>query len=264
MVVNIMLTLTLLGLSGWQTTTAGGDLESAGGFNPWQSKVCQSAPFVYMRPFMFTYKDKLGAHATSIYCGWPDVNSNLRLCITVFGFVTVCMLFSKFLYGKFLGRVARTLLLFFTGIHFASFVLDCNASIVGGASCDGKFTGTALGTYFSTSGATLTCNAVNYPGLCFLDFLQVVLYYLLFECWGMCKDLYNVKAEEEDDDDDEGDDEDDAAPRKRKGGKRKGGKAQSTKNPLQSTDEYADPDEDEEDQGAATVSIIYSKTDVDR
>jgi len=56
----------------------------------------------------------------------------------------------------------------------------------------------------------------------------------------MCKDLYNVKLEDEDDDD-----EDDEPRGRRK--KRGEDDAESTRNPVHASDEYADEEEDGED-----------------
>lgn len=149
------------------------------------------------------------------------------MCISVFGCLSVIALFFDTPVSR---RAARTILLFFTSIHFASFVLDASQSIAGGNACSSKFPNTGLGT--TIGGQTIKCNTVNYPGLCALNFIQVVLYYLLFECWSMCGNLYNNKVGDAEDDEprknrrDDGDEED----------------GESTKNPLQEFDE----DEDEE------------------
>lgn len=66
--------------------------------------------------------------------------------------------------------------------------------------------------------------------------MQVVLYYLLFECWSMCGNLYNHTAGDADDDDDK--------PKKKRRGHDDEEEEEdegATKNPLQEFDE------DEED-----------------
>lgn len=95
---------------------------------------------------------------------------------------------------------------------------------------------TLAGLGSAIGGQSITCNTVNYPGLCALNFMQVVLYYLLFECWSMCGNLYNKST---------GGDDDEDKPKKKKRGhddeeeEEEGGT--TTKNPLQEFDE------DEED-----------------
>lgn len=35
---------------------------------------------------------------------------------------------------------------------------------------------------------------VNYPGVCILDLIQALGFFTMFECWGMCENLYNQKS----------------------------------------------------------------------
>ena len=46
----------------------------------------------------------------------------------------------------------------------------------------------------TTAGATVTCDMVNYPGVCVLDLIQALGFFTMFECWGMCENLYNEKS----------------------------------------------------------------------
>lgn len=112
---------------------SGGSLGIAG----WQDNICQAIPYSYLKPFSFT----MAGGSTASYCGWPNTNTDLRLCVSVFGFISV---FALFFESPISRRGARSILLFFTSIHFASFVLDASQSIAGGSACTSKFPNTGL------------------------------------------------------------------------------------------------------------------------
>ena len=228
--------LALMIISGLQMASDGGSFASTNGIGAWAVNICQASPYIYLQPFSFT----AGSSGSSSYCGWPSPNSNLRLICSVFGFVATFALFFK----SPLSKWARSILLFFTSIHFASFVLDASQATAGANACTTKFPNTDLGT--TIGGSSITCSSVNYSGITVLNFIQVVLYYLLFETWSMCANLYNQTS-------DDGDDDDDDQPKKKRRKRRgddgeedeeEGGDGQkSTRNPLQDFDEDGE-DED--------------------
>lgn len=232
--ISLGVSMAIMIISGVQMANDGGSFATANGISGWSADICTSIPYKYLKPFSFT---AAGGSAPS-YCGWPDENTDIRLIGSVFGFVFTFVLFFK----SPLSRFARTILIFFTGIHFASFVLDASQSAAGASACTTKFPNTALGS--AVGGQAITCDAVNYPGLTVLNFIQVILYYLLFETWSMCGNLYNKTDDDDeeydekpkkrrkrrDDDEDEDDDE--------SGGKK------TTRNPLQDFDEEDGEDED--------------------
>ena len=226
--------LALMVISGLQMAGDGGAFAASSGISGWSKNICAAIPYTYLKPFSFT----IGGGGSPSYCGWPDQNTNIRLIGSVFGFLFVFALFFK----SPLSRFARTIMIIFTSLHFASFVLDASQDVSGASACSSKFPNTGLGT--SIGGSTVTCDTVNYSGLTVLNFIQVILYYLLFETWSMCANLYNATPDDSDDEDkpkkkrrkhhdDEEEDEYDEE-----------GNRKSTRNPLQDFDEEGGEDED--------------------
>jgi len=231
--ITMGVSLALMIISGVQMASDGG----SSGVGGWSANICSSIPYTYLKPFSFT----LGSGSNPSYCGWPDQNTDIRLVGAVFGFLFVFALFFK----SRLSNYGRTVMITFTSLHFASFVLDASQCAAGANACTNKFPNTGLGT--TIGGQTVNCDSVNYPGLTVLNFIQVILYYLLFETWSMCGNLYNTTADDDDDDDKpkktrrkrrDGDEEDDDEEDGNKTGK-------STRNPLQDFDEE-DGGEDED------------------
>ena len=224
-------------ISGVQMAGGGGSFAASSGIGGWTTSICGSIPYMYLKPFSFT----VGSGSTPSYCGWPDQNTDIRVVGSVFGFLFTFALF----FPSKLSNFARTIFIVFTSLHFASFVLDASQSVAGSSACTNKFPNTSLGS--SIGGGSVTCNAANYAGLTVLNFIQVVLYYLLFETWSMCSNLYNKTA---DDDEDDEDDKPKKKRRKNRGGDdedgedEEGGGAKSTRNPLQDFDEDGGEDED--------------------
>lgn len=182
--------LILMILSGYTTQVADGgygvsvDLT----FASWSEKVCEASPMIYLRPFSFTYTIGGAVSSTSSKCPWPVTNTAFRFIVTIISFFLILALYVKSILSKF----GRTIFLIYALLFFACFILDTNQAVVGSAACVLMFKDTPLGNSLVQHGATVTCSDSANALVIIIDLVLTVMFYVCFECWGMCPDLYNI------------------------------------------------------------------------
>ena len=197
----------LLGLSGFLTESQGGDFSKLNspipvrvgnvttypslGYSNWNNEVCLASPYVYLRPFAFSYKDANGTSSSlNSFCPYPSSLSTFRFCICCLSIVTIFILFFKTPLSFFARQVWITYALLF----FASFVLDINAVVTGEATCHSDFVNTQLQDDINLAGLSLTCNLSNYAGLTVVDLVVCSHFFLLYTAWALAQDLYQEKT----------------------------------------------------------------------
>lgn len=192
LVIILFCIIILFGLSGYTAEAAdGGYSKIDSDYSNWQSKACEASPMLYLRPFSFHFTSGATKSVTVARCPWPVTESAYRLTVACVSFLIVISLFIK----TILSRFGRSILLLFSLLYFASFILDTNQTIIGFDTCRNNFKDTPLGNSLSSHGVTITCYS-NFPGgVVFFDLVISLLFYLAFECWGMCPNLYNGTAE---------------------------------------------------------------------
>lgn len=184
-----MTTLVAIALSAYSLQDSPGDLITVDeSFRRWKSDYCDALPVYFLKPFTFTFTVPSNGFSSSYssYCGFSISLAAYRLVIQCVTFVLVVALFRK----TFLSSFARSIL--FTGFicNFICFVLDSNAAFVGQEACRSLFVDTALGLQLSLDGISINCYN-DVPIVMFLfDLWLAFQYYLVFECWAMCSNLY--------------------------------------------------------------------------
>ena len=203
MTFGLVWSIVIMGVSGWQMRYDGGDaaaLDPTGSMVDWYNNVCKSSPYMYLRPFYFTYSTTSDTTGTSwsrpSFCGWPETNSAFRVSVAVLSFVFTFALY----FETHLSKIARTVWLIFALLYFSCFVLDANASITGAETCETGFDNTDLGFYLRKAGNStfsgVSCTEMApYAGLVVIDLVQVFTFYFIFECWAMTDDLYSDKGQ---------------------------------------------------------------------
>lgn len=192
----------LIGTSGYLMLSDGGNLSNLSipvngtsvslGYSDWTNNVCKKSPYMYLRPFGFSYTDSHGhSSSSSTYCAYPDINSNFRMSVCVLSFVTIFILYFK----TPLSYVARPIWITYALLYFAIFVLDADASLTGYYTCTSNFANTKLQTDINRAGLTITCDTNKYPGLVVVDMIVTLHFSLLYTAWALATDLY-VKAHE--------------------------------------------------------------------
>lgn len=187
----------LIGCSGYLMMSDGGDFSKLSipvngtsvslGYNDWTNSVCKKSPYMYLRPFAFSYSDKSGhTSSSSAYCAYPDTNSNFRISVCVLSFVTIFILFFK----TPLSYVARQIWITYALLYFAIFVLDSDASLTGYYTCTSTFSNTKLQTDIIKAGLSITCDSNKNPGLVVVDLIVTCHFFLLYTAWALATDLY--------------------------------------------------------------------------
>lgn len=180
-------------------TVSGGDYPRIDpAFNDWSGIVCESSPTKLLRPFYFTFSGSTNtstiitaSYTNAAYCPWPISNSAFRLtagCLSFVLLITLC-------YPTILSDIARTIFLSFALLYFSCFVLDVNQTLSGFYTCHENFYGTSLGQSIVKHHVTIACSSAPQAAIILFDFFISFFLYLLFECWGMCKDIYDVKED---------------------------------------------------------------------
>lgn len=126
------------------------------------------------------------------YCAWSDAMTSFRLVGSIVMFLLIILL----LFHTRVSRFARSILLFGFLFFFSCFFLDSNHSMTGMQSCLNKFENTVLGDFLDANNIDVNCYESSYVFTIFVDFFMFIVFFLLFECWGMCPDLYNGKFKE--------------------------------------------------------------------
>jgi hypothetical protein len=197
----------LLGLSGFLTVNDGGSISTlvdptpiikngtttykSLGYDDWAKDVCKSSPYIYLRPFAFSYVDAKGvASTTNAMCAYPNTLSTFRFCICSSAFVTIFILFFK----TPLSFCARQIWIVYALLFFASFVLDVNAVVIGEANCRNNFENTDLKDDIAVAGLNLSCNNSNYAGLTIVDLVVCSHFFLIYTAWALCENLNELKT----------------------------------------------------------------------
>jgi hypothetical protein len=194
----------LIGISGAGTVSDGGDFSkikftnnstdstSSGTahtyhtYSNWESAVCDAIPYVYLRPFYFTYTCNGATSSSTSYCAWPSNNSALRFTITVIGLVNLLLLYIK----SPISLIARMLFTVYSLLFFAAFVLDTNSLVTGETNCDSNFLNTKLNTDISNAKIALNCNTSDSAVVVICDLILSILFFVLNTAWGLTTDLY--------------------------------------------------------------------------
>lgn len=198
----------LLGLSGFTTINDGGSFSKLNdphpinnngtitykslGYNNWEKDVCNSSPYIYLRPFAFSYvdaKNSTSASTSNTMCAYPTSLSTFRFCICSFAFVTIFILFFKTPLSFF----SRQIWIVYALLFFASFVLDVNAVVTGESTCHSNFENTNLKDDIALAGLNLSCNVSNYAGLTIVDLVVCSHFFLIYTAWALCPNLYSNK-----------------------------------------------------------------------
>jgi len=186
----------MLGLSGWTMQSNGGDFSQLRAFNStsqpylnWDLNVCSSSPYMYLKPFQFTYSINGKSSSLSSSCGYQASSSSLRLVITVFA----CVFSGVLLMKSPLSFFARPIFVIFGFLFFAAMVLDSNAVAIGLYSCVLNFDNTDLQNFIAANQVVLNCNSQNYAGIAIVDVILSVQFFFVASSWIMCKNKYSDK-----------------------------------------------------------------------
>lgn len=219
----IIWSVVLLALSGYTIQNDGGSFSqisrnnTMSGIQPYadfSTTVCNASPYIYLRPFHFTYtvgppvknsliKSQTNPSSSSsslpnaskpTFCGFPSSNSSLRLTITSLGLLSVFIL----LFNTPLSLFGKYIFIVYGFLFFTSLVLDSNASSTGEVSCNNNFQNTNLEAFIKTHKLVLQCNPSIYAGISFIDIMMSVQYFFLSTSWGLCKDRYSNYNKKED------------------------------------------------------------------
>eukprot|EP01038_Epipyxis_sp_PR26KG_P016815 gene16815-23016_t len=192
----MMWCIILMGVSAAQTISDGGDIQSVKfnngttSYNNWDGKICNAIPYVYLRPFHFEFTMNGNTSKNPSLCAWPDNNSSLRLTITVTGFCFLLLMYFKTPFSL----LARTLMVIYALLFFASFVLDTNAIIIGDQNCSSMFKNTNMHSDFTAAGITLNCSTNDNAVVIVIDLILSFLFFFLHSAWGLTTDLYLDKS----------------------------------------------------------------------
>lgn len=191
----------MLGLSGWTMQSQGGDFSQLHAFNStsqpylnWQQSVCESSPYMYLKPFSFTYSINGKSSSVPSYCGYQSSSSSLRLVITVFACVTAGILLME----SPLSFFARPIFVTYGFLFFAAMVLDSNATAIGIYSCTLNFDNTDLQNFIASNNIVLNCQSPNYAGVAVVDVILSIQFFFIASSWILCKNRYSTKTIEED------------------------------------------------------------------
>ena len=161
------------------------------GYKDWQNSVCATSPYYYLRPFKFTFTTSSGQTSSlPSYCAYPESNFTFRFCMLCFAFVTIFILYFK----TPISFLARQIWLLYALLFFAIFVLDVNATIIGGWTCNQNFANTKLHDDMMKAGVTITCDTSIYAGVTIIDLIICVHFFFLYTAWALTKDLYIPKG----------------------------------------------------------------------
>lgn len=159
-------------------------------YNSFVSQICNSSPYMYMRPFAFNVMDSSGNISNNpSLCTFSSSLSDMRIVITVFAFCAI-LLFSV---NTPLSYFARYFWVMFGIFFFTCFVLDANAVTLGTSSCQSNFANTQLNTDLQSLNLSLVCITEPLQVIVVIDFVLAFSFILLHTSWGLCKDLYVVK-----------------------------------------------------------------------
>lgn len=190
--ITVAFIVILIALSGISTTSSG-NISFDRQFDNLDTSICNTSPTTYLQPFSFTYvaHNVTTSTVSNGYasCPFPITNAAFRLTICCVSIITLISLTFK----SVLSHMARTILLAFSMLYFSCFVLDSNQTIIGYDSCNSKFYGTALGDSIILHKVDVTCSDQVQSAVILFDISISFCLYLVFECWGMCSDLYNAK-----------------------------------------------------------------------
>ena len=145
--------------------------------------VCAASPYIYIRPFSFSYTP--GGTAIT-FCGFPFGTTLLRLIISIVAFL---ILISLFFYSP-LSYFGKYIFLTFAFLYFAAFVLDCNSVSTGSLLCSENFLNTGMNTAISKLGLTLSCDSNKYITICIIDVVMSIQFFFLSTSWSLCTDKY--------------------------------------------------------------------------
>lgn len=163
---------------------------SSYGGTDWTTGVCDASPYIFLRPFAFTYSKPNGyTSSTQTTCGFPSTNSIIRYVISGGGLVATALLFFK----TPVSVIARQIWAALGFLYLVVFILDANDTENGITACKDGFANTNLQTDFDSKGITLSCDNSNYAGLAVIDLILCVTFFLLHSAWALTKDLYVVK-----------------------------------------------------------------------
>jgi hypothetical protein len=195
--------LALMGLSAYATTSGGGDFSNVSvpapngtttqPYTKW-ADVCNSSPYLYLRPFQFTYTDAKGnAFNNYTYCSFPYSLSVFRIVICCASLLTIFLLF----FNTPLSFFAREVWIVYALLYFAAFVLDCNAVQTGYTSCVSNFGDTNLHDAIVSLGLTVNCSENLYPGLAIIDLIVTGHFFLIYTAWHLATDHYVKKGQQQ-------------------------------------------------------------------
>lgn len=151
-------------------------------FKSWDD-VCSALPYTYVRPFSFTFSPN-GSNPT--FCGYGDANTNLRLVISVFGFVTMLCLYVHTPLSFF----ARYVYLVYGFLFFTALVLDSNSSSMGDSMCQSGFANTNMMSAIALNDLNVVCNVSVYATVAIIDFILSVQFFFLATSWALCEHKY--------------------------------------------------------------------------
>ena len=192
MAMIIVMTIVMLGLSGYSYQNNGGDFSTiAGGdFSSWEKNICKKGPYMYLVPFSFTVTTAAGSTATNYsYCGFPQETTTFRFVITIFALLTVLSLYIHTPISIF-GRYIYTI---YGILFYSAMVLDSKTTVDGSLTCQNGFIGTDLSDTIKSKLLVLTCNSSTYEGVIFIDLIISIQFLFLATSWSLCQDKYPSK-----------------------------------------------------------------------
>lgn len=195
LIVQIILSIYTMKSTGGSYNVIDSHLLHSSSTDFWNKQICQESPFIYLVPFEFSFNvvnsTSNSNEMSYAMCPWPAFNSTFRMAISCVSFLLIVILFCK----TFLSHIGRTQFLIFSTQFFTAFVLDINQMITGYSSCYYNFYGTKLGDSIQKYNLHISCITSGFAAVVVFDLLLCFQFYLLFECWGMCKNLYNEECQ---------------------------------------------------------------------